>query len=132
MSNWNTAIIEEFRANDGRVSGAFEGRRLVLLHTTGARSGKERINPLACHEEDGRIFVFASKGGSDTNPAWYHNLKANPEVSYEIGSETRPAVAREVTGAERDAVYARHAAEWPAFADYEHRTDRVIPVIELT
>lgn len=131
MSNWNSRIIEEFRANDGIVGGPFDGRPLLLLHTVGARTGTSRITPLTYRDEDGRIFIFASKGGADTHPAWYHNVVANPSVTYEIGTETRSATARVLTGVERDAVYGRQADFWPVFADYEAGTDRVIPVIEL-
>lgn len=131
MSDWNKRIIEDFRENGGVVGGGFEGRPLLLLHTTGARTGHERVSPLMYRDEGGRIFVFASRGGSPTNPDWYHNLRANPQVTYEIGTETRTARAVEVVGDERDGVYARHASAFPMFAEYQEKTDREIPVIEL-
>jgi deazaflavin-dependent oxidoreductase (nitroreductase family) len=131
MSDANRRIIEEFRANHGDVGGPFEGRPLLLLHTKGARSGSERVTPLTYLEEDGRIFVFASRGGSDHHPDWYHNLVATPAVTYEIGDEVRSATARAVEGSERDRIYARQAAAWSVFARYEAGTERRIPVIEL-
>jgi len=131
MNDWNTKVIEEFRSNSGRVSGQFEGAPMVLLHTTGAKSGVERINPMMYLEESGRIFVFASKAGADTNPDWYRNLVANPSVTMELGAETFTATATPVTGVERDRVYALQASINPGFADYEAKTTRVIPVVEL-
>ena len=131
-TDWNQKIIEEFRANEGRVGGPFEGAPLLLLHTTGAKSGKERISPMMYLNEDGHTYVFASKAGADVNPAWYHNLVAHPEVTVEVGTETRQATAAEVDRAERDRIYARQAELYPGFAEYEAKTDRVIPVVELT
>ncbi len=131
MSEWNDKVIAEFRANDGRVGGWFADKDVLILHTTGAKSGRERLAPLVYRREGDRIFVFASKGGSDTNPDWYHNLLAHPEVTIEIGADTLPARAVELAGAERDEVYARHAADIEVFAKYQAGTDRTIPVIEL-
>lgn len=131
VSDWNAQVIEEFRANGGKVGGWFSDKDVLILHTTGARSGLERLNPLVYRQEGDRIFVFASKGGSDTHPDWYHNLKANPTVAVEIGSDTSKGTAVEIAGEERDAIYARHAAAIDTFATYQSKTDRIIPVIEL-
>ena len=129
--DWNSQIIAEFRANEGRVGGPFEGAPIVLLTTTGAKTGKRRTSPMMYLRQDGRTFVFASKAGADTNPAWYHNLVANPEVTAEIGTETHEATATPVTGAERDRIYAEQAQRYPGFAGYQEKTSRVIPVVEL-
>ena len=102
MSDWNHQIIEEFRGNEGRVGGVFEGKPLVLLHTVGARTGKEHVNPLMYLDLDGHRYVFASKGGADTTPDWYHNLVANPGVTVEVGSEKYEATATPIAGPERD------------------------------
>lgn len=127
----NSKVIAEFRANGGKAGGFAEGMPLVLVHHTGAKSGVERVTPLVPLLADGRIFIFASKGGADENPAWYHNLVANPETTAELGTETFPVVAHVLTGAERDEIFAKQAAEMPQFADYERKTSRVIPVVEL-
>jgi deazaflavin-dependent oxidoreductase (nitroreductase family) len=131
VNDWNSQIIEEFRANQGKVGGQFEGAPVLLLHTKGAKSGKERVNPMMYLERDGRLFVFASKAGAPTNPDWYHNLIANPEVSAEIGAETVAARAVPVQGVERDEIYAEQARRYPGFQEYQEKTDRVIPVVEL-
>lgn len=131
VNDWNARIIEEFRANEGRVGGQFAGAPVLLLHTKGARTGQERVNPMMYLEGDGTIYVFASKAGAPTNPDWYHNLVANPEVTVELGTETFTARARVLDRAERDRVYARQAELYPGFAEYEAKTDRVIPVIAL-
>ena len=132
MSDWNSRVIEEFRANGGTVGGPFDGDTLVLLHHRGAKSGEERITPLLYRREADRIFVFASKGGDPRHPAWYHNIVANPDVTVEIGTETMPATAVEITGAERDQIYGRQAADQPnRFGVYQDNTRRIIPVIEL-
>jgi deazaflavin-dependent oxidoreductase (nitroreductase family) len=132
-TDFNKAIIEEFRANQGKVGGGFDGTPMVLLTTTGAKSGVTRVNPLACLPgTDGTLYVFASKGGAPTNPDWYYNLLAHPQVEVEFGSEKYAAVATPLAGAERDAVFARQKEAIPAFAEYEKGTDRVIPVIALT
>ncbi len=129
--DWNTSIIAEFRANEGRVGGQFEGAPLVLLHTTGAKSGLERINPMMYFEEDSRVYVFASKAGADTHPDWYHNLVQNPAVVVELGTETFDATAHVLSGDERSRVYAIQSALYPGFAEYAEKTTRVIPVVEL-
>ena len=129
MSDWNAPIIEEFRANGGRVEQF--GDHLVLLHTTGAKSGKERVNPLAYQPDGDRIVVFASKAGAPTNPDWFHNVLANPQVQVETGSETYAAVARVAEGEERERLWARQKELMPGFADYEAATTRQIPVVIL-
>jgi deazaflavin-dependent oxidoreductase (nitroreductase family) len=131
-SNWNQTIIDEFRANDGRVGGRFEGRPLLLLHHTGARSGVERVNPLAYQAlEDGSWAVFGSKGGGPTNPDWYHNLRRNPRATIEVGTETHHVVARVADGEERERIWTRQKELMPGFADYERTTSRQIPVVVL-
>lgn len=131
-ADFNNRIIEEFRANEGRVGGMFEGMPLLLLHHTGAKSGKGRINPLAYLGDDGRYVVFASKGGAPTDPAWYRNLMAHPNVSVEVGTDTIDVVAGEAGGDERERLFRAQAARVPQFADYEKKAGRVIPVIVLT
>jgi deazaflavin-dependent oxidoreductase (nitroreductase family) len=131
-ADFNGQIIDEFHANQGRVGGMFEGMPLLLLHHTGAKSGASRINPLAYLADDGRYVVFASKAGAPTNPDWYHNLKAHPNVTIETGTDTVDAVASEATGEERERLYRAQAERAPQFAKYEQETDRVIPVIVLT
>ncbi len=130
-NDWNRQIIEEFRANEGQVGGQFAGAPLVLLTTTGARSGQPRTSPMMYLDDGGRRYVFASKAGAPTNPDWYHNLKANPEVTVEVGTDELRATAREVTGSERDRLYAHQADLYPGFAEYQEKTDRTIPVVEL-
>jgi deazaflavin-dependent oxidoreductase (nitroreductase family) len=132
MSDFNTQIIEEFRANEGRVGGMFEGNPLLLLHHTGAKSGESRINPLAYQSDDGRYVVFASKGGAPSNPDWYYNLKAHPNVQIEVGTDTIDVLASEATGEEHDRLYRTQAERIPQFADYQKQAGRVIPVIVLT
>jgi deazaflavin-dependent oxidoreductase (nitroreductase family) len=131
VNEWNAKVIEEFRANRGVLGGSFEGAPVLLLHTTGARSGIERVNPMMYLREGDRLFVFASKAGADTNPDWYVNLVAHPDVSVEIGGDTRTATAVPVAGGERDRVYAIQAERYPGFAEYQDKTRRVIPVVEL-
>jgi deazaflavin-dependent oxidoreductase (nitroreductase family) len=131
-ADFNARIIEEFHANEGRVGGMFEGMPLLLLHHTGAKSGTSRINPLVYQSDDGRYVVFASKGGAPTNPDWYHNLKAQPNVAIEVGTDTIDVLASEATGEERERLYRTQAQRVPQFAEYERRTERVIPVIVLT
>jgi deazaflavin-dependent oxidoreductase (nitroreductase family) len=130
--DFNAETIEEFRANGGRVGGMFEGTPLLLLHHTGARSGKERVNPLAYNRDGDRYIIFASKGGAPSNPDWYHNLKAHPEITIEVGTETIPVTAGEAVGEERERLFRAQAERSPAFAEYQAKTDRVIPVIVLT
>ncbi|MEU7765792.1 nitroreductase family deazaflavin-dependent oxidoreductase [Nocardia sp. NPDC049190] len=127
----NREVIREFRENDGKVGGVFEGKPLVLVHHIGAKSGIERIAPLVPFLDDDRIYIFASKGGADSDPHWYGNLVAHPEVTVELGTETFSATARVLTGAERDEIYAEQSAVQPQFADYQRSTKRLIPVIEL-
>jgi deazaflavin-dependent oxidoreductase (nitroreductase family) len=130
--DFNAQTIAEFRKNHGKVGGYFEGAPLLLLHTSGKRSGKPRVNPMMYLKDGDRYLVFASKAGADTHPDWYHNLKANPEVQAEIGDETIDVHAEEITGRERDDIYRRQATLYPGFAEYERKTKRVIPVIALT
>ena len=131
INSWNAKIIEDFRANDGKAGGQFEGVPLLLLHSTGARSGKERINPLAYQHMGESIAIFASKAGADTHPDWYHNVIANPAVAAEVGTETRSFRARTANGAERENIWAKHKKDYPGFADYEAKTSREIPVVIL-
>jgi len=130
--DFNAKIIEEFRASGGKVGGPFEGATLLLLHTTGARSGAERVNPVAYRRENGDMAIFASKAGAPTNPDWFHNLRAHPDVVVEVGTETFPATARVAEGAERDGIWERQKKDSPGFADYEKNTTRQIPVVILT
>lgn len=129
--NWNATVIEEFRANDGKMGGNFAGAPLLLLHTTGAKSGLERVNPMMYQDLGGPIAVFASKAGADTNPDWYHNLVANPEVFAEIGANTRGFHARIASSTEREPIWTKQKADFPGFADYESATNREIPVVIL-
>ena len=130
--DFNARIIEEFRANPGRVGGMFERSTLLLLHHVGARSGQDRVNPLAYNRDGDRYVVFASKGGAPTNPDWYHNLKANPNVKIEVGTDTIAVAAQEARGEERDRLFGAQVERSPQFAEYQKNTDRVIPVIVLT
>lgn len=127
----NSAVITEFRETGGKAGGMFEGKPLVLVHHIGAKSGLERIAPLVPLLDGGRIYIFASKGGADTHPDWYRNLVAHPEITVELGTDTFPATARVLEGAERDAVYARQVAAEPQFGEYQRKTERIIPVVEL-
>lgn len=131
VNDWNAQVIAEFRANEGRLGGSFEGAPVLLLHTTGARTGQERVNPMMYLDLDGHRYVFASKAGADTNPDWYHNLLTHPEVTVEAGTETYGATAAAVTGEDRDRIYAEQARRYPGFAEYQEKTSRVIPVVEL-
>jgi deazaflavin-dependent oxidoreductase (nitroreductase family) len=131
-NDWNSKIIAEFRANEGKVGGPFEGATLLLLHTSGARSGQERVNPVMYRDlGNGRYAVFASKGGAPANPDWYHNLLANPRVSAEIGTRTEQFTARVAEGDERERIWTPHKQQNPGFADYERKTARQIPVVIL-
>lgn len=127
----NNAVITEFRETGGKAGGVFEGKPLVLVHHTGAKSGIERIAPLVPLLDDGRIYIFASKGGADTHPDWYRNLLAHPDITVEIGTDTFAATARVLEGDERDSVYAKQVAVEPQFGEYQRKTARVIPVVEL-
>ena len=135
FDDMNRQVIEEFRANDGVVDtaagGFFKGKPMLLLHTTGARTGAERVNPLMYLDEGDRRYVFASKGGAPDNPDWFHNLRANPDVTVELGTESYPARAAVVTGDERERIYAEQARAFPQFGEYEQKTTRKIPVIAL-
>jgi deazaflavin-dependent oxidoreductase (nitroreductase family) len=129
--SWNEGIIEEFRANHGKVGGRFANTPILLLHHTGARTGAVRVNPLAYQTDGDRFVVFASKGGAPTNPDWYHNLRANPEATVEVGTETISVRARVTEGEERERLWSRTKEAIPGFAAYEERTPRQIPVIVL-
>ena len=129
--NFNTKIIREFRENEGKVGGPFEGAPLLLLTSTGARSGQPRTSPMMYLPDGGRYVVFASKAGAPTNPDWYHNLVAHPDASIEVGTDRFGVKATVITGTERDELYARQAELYPGFAEYEAKTTRTIPVIAL-
>jgi deazaflavin-dependent oxidoreductase (nitroreductase family) len=131
LNDWNTAIIEEFRANEGRVGGRFEGGTLLLLHHTGARSGTERISPLAYFPDGDRKIIVGSAGGAPKNPDWFYNLRANPRATVEVGTATLPVVATEVTGDEYPKLWERVTAAMPGFADYQKQTTRRIPLVAL-
>jgi deazaflavin-dependent oxidoreductase (nitroreductase family) len=131
-ADFNAAIIDEFRANEGRVGGNFAGVPLLLLHHMGARSGTSRVNPLAYRADGGRYVVFASKGGAPSNPDWFRNLMAHPRTTIEVGSEEIEVLASEARGEERDRLYRDQAADVASFGEYEQKTDRVIPVVLLT
>jgi deazaflavin-dependent oxidoreductase (nitroreductase family) len=132
MKSFNAGIIEEFRANGGKVSGMFEGAPMLLLTTTGAKSGKPYTTPVV-HTADGdRIVIIASKAGADTHPDWYHNIVANPEVTVELGTETFPATASVAKGEERQRLYDAQAELMPNFKEYAENTTREIPVVLLT
>jgi deazaflavin-dependent oxidoreductase (nitroreductase family) len=131
-ADFNRKIVDEFRANRGRVGGVFHGTPLLLLHHTGARSGTERVNPVGYLEDDGRYVVIASNGGALNSPHWYHNLKAGPNVTIEVGTETIAVVAREATGEERERLFRTLVERFPQLAEYDQKTDRVIPVIVLS
>jgi deazaflavin-dependent oxidoreductase (nitroreductase family) len=135
MPDWNRKIIEEFRSNEGRVGGFFEGATMLLLHSDGRRTGKEHVNPLVyVPDADDRWIVIASKGGAPSDPDWLRNLEANPEATIEVGTETIPVRARIVREApERDELYARAVARRPGFAEYEEKTKgfRTIPAVVL-
>ena len=132
MSDWNKAIIEEFRANEGKVGGQFAGANLLLLHTKGAKSGLERTNPVMYFMDDNRYVVIASKGGAETHPDWYHNLLAHPEISVEVGTEQFMAIATVPSEPERTRLYEKMESIRPAFTEYKNKTSRVIPVVTLT
>ncbi len=135
MSDRVDPTITEFRSNDGRVGGYFEGAHLALLTTVGAKSGLERTAPAMSFTKDGAVYVIASKGGAPEHPAWYHNMLANPTVGVELstdhGIDALEATAVPVEGPARDALYAEFAADKPGFAEYQKKTTRVIPIMEL-
>ena len=128
----NKRIIEEFRTNDGKVGGRFEGKTLLLLHTRGAKSGRERINPTAYVRDGDRYVIIASQGGAARNPSWYHNILANPLVTVEVGSETFPVLATVAEEPERTRLYDKMVEMMPRFDEYRRKTTREIPVIVLT
>ena len=131
INDFNEQIMAEFRANAGQVGGPFTGVPMVIVHHTGAKSGIVRHAPLAYLPDGEKVVIFASKGGDPTNPAWYHNLLANPETVIELGADIVPVRVREALGAERDELFERQKQAMPPFADYEARTTRVIPVLVL-
>ena len=129
--DFNSKIIAEFRANGGKVGGPFEGAPLLLLHTTGAKSGQERVNPMMYRKLGDGYVVFASKGGAPVSPDWYHNLVANPRVRAEIGTQTVDLRARVADAAEREPIWTAWKQANPGFAEYERKTSRQIPVVFL-
>jgi deazaflavin-dependent oxidoreductase (nitroreductase family) len=129
--SWNAKVIAEFRANEGVVGGPFEGAPVLLLHTKGAKSGKERTNPMMYLDYEGRRYIFASNAGARTSPDWYHNLVAHPDVTIEAGTENFAATASPVSPEERDRIYPVQGERYPNFAEYETKTTRKIPVVEL-
>jgi deazaflavin-dependent oxidoreductase (nitroreductase family) len=131
VSDFNNRIIDEFRSNGGKVGGPFAGAPLLLLTTTGARTGKQRVNPVMYLEDGPRLYIFASKSGAPTNPDWYHNLRAHPRATAEVGEERFEVTATVVTGAQRDEIYQRQASRYPGFAEYQIKTSRTIPVVAL-
>lgn len=128
---FNKTIIDEFRANDGKVGGQFEGADLLLLTTTGAKSGRPRLSPLAYFRIDGKLLIIGSFAGADVNPAWVHNLRANPSAHVDVGTESSDVIARELPPAERDELFPKLTALAPGFAEYQAKTTRVLPVFEL-
>lgn len=132
MSDWNANIIDEFRGNEGKVGGHFEGRPMLLLHHKGAKTGTERVNPLTYRAVDGGYAVFASKSGAPDNPDWYYNLVANPDIQIEVGTDTIAVRARVAATEERDAIWSKQEESWSGFADYrESASPRQIPVVVL-
>src|SRR5262245_58622208 len=128
---FNNAIADEFRANGGKVGGQFADADLLLLTTTGAKSGEPRLSPLAYLRIDGKLIIIGSFAGADVNPAWVHNLRANPSAQVEIGAESSDMLARELPSAERDELFPKITALAPGFAEYQAKTTRVIPLFEL-
>jgi deazaflavin-dependent oxidoreductase (nitroreductase family) len=132
MNDFNRAVIEEFRANQGKVGGPFEGAPVLLLTSTGAKTGQARTTPLVYLPDGERMVIFASKGGAPENPAWYHNLRANPSATVEVGSETIDVDATVTSGEERERLFERQAERYAQFADYAQKTTRAIPVVALS
>ena len=132
LADFNQAIIDEFRANDGVVGGPFEGATLLLLHTTGAKSGQPRVSPLAYLTVDGKMIIIGSYAGAPKDPAWVHNLRAHPRAHIEVGTDAYDVAVRELPAGERDATYPKVTEMAPAFAEYQAKTTRVIPLFELT
>ncbi|OMC48069.1 deazaflavin-dependent nitroreductase [Mycobacterium sp. IS-2888] len=131
INAFNNGIVDEFRANGGKVGGQFAGANLLLLTTTGAKSGKKRTSPLAYFRIDGKLIIIGSFAGAPVSPAWVHNLRANPAAHVEIGTDTFDVTARELPTAERDELFEKVAAAAPGFAEYQSKTTRVIPLFEL-
>ena len=131
LDDFNRNVVEEFRANGGKVGGPFEGGNLLLLNTTGAKSGQPRLSPLAYLDVDGRMLIVGSYAGAPKDPAWVHNLRANPKAHIEVGTEAYDVIARELPGAERDAAYPKIIEAAPVFAEYQSKTTRAIPLFEL-
>jgi deazaflavin-dependent oxidoreductase (nitroreductase family) len=130
--DFNSQVIDEFRANGGKAGGMFEGMPLVLVHNVGAKSGKEYVTPLVYLADGDDIVIFASKAGAPENPGWYHNLKAEPNVSIEVGDQKLDVLATEATGDERDRLYSAQEVAQPQFSGYAEKTDRKIPAIVLS
>jgi deazaflavin-dependent oxidoreductase (nitroreductase family) len=128
---FNKTVTDEFRANDGKVAGQFTGADLLLLTTTGAKSGQPRLSPLAYFRVDGKLLILGSFAGFDVNPAWVHNLRAHPSARVEIGNESSDVIARELPPEERDDLFPKITAVAPGFAEYQAKTSRIIPVFEL-
>ena len=131
INDFNEKIIDEFRANGGKVGGPFEGAPLLLLHTTGAKTGRTRVKPLAYRREGDQLVLFGTKGGAPTNPEWYYNVQANPRVTVEVGSDRFEADATVAPPDERDRIWRLQTRDVPVFADYQQKTDRTIPVVIL-
>jgi deazaflavin-dependent oxidoreductase (nitroreductase family) len=132
MSDWNTRIIEEFRANEGRVGGQFEGAPMILVHHVGRRSGVERVNPLVYYPDGDSMVIIASAGGATKHPDWYHNLVSRDRTEVEVGAETFPVQVDEIDGDQRDELWQRIVTVMPGFAEYEKTANRVIPLLRLT
>ena len=131
LDDFNRGVVEEFRANAGKVGGPFEGGTLILLHTVGAKSGQPRLSPLAYLEIDGKVLIVGSYAGAPSNPAWVHNLRADPKAHIEIGTDAYDVTARELPDDERDATYPKIVEKAPVFAEYQAKTSRAIPLFEL-
>jgi deazaflavin-dependent oxidoreductase (nitroreductase family) len=131
LKAFNDSIVNEFRANDGTVGGPFEGNELLLLTTTGAKSGQPRLSPLSCKRIDGKLLIIAGNGGADVNPSWVYNLRANPSARVEVGTESIDVTARELPPAERAEIMPKLTAAVSAFAEFQAKTNRVIPIFEL-
>jgi deazaflavin-dependent oxidoreductase (nitroreductase family) len=132
VTSYNDTIIEEFRANDGRVGGDWEGTPLLLLHHVGVRSGKDRVTPMGYLDDERGYLVIASNGGAEKTPAWYYNLKARPHVAIEVGGATIGVTAREAVGEERKVLFRRLADRYTQLVEFEQKAPRVMPVMVLT
>ena len=131
LKNFNKNIVDEFRANDGKVTGEFANADLLLLTTTGAKSGQPRVSPLAYFRIDGKLIIIGSFHGAPVSPAWVHNLRANPQAHVEVGTDALDVTAHELPPAERDELFERVSAASPGFAEYQSKTSRIIPLFEL-